>query len=622
MAHKLKTLASICDDHLSLPVETLKLLQETPAIYNIISRISSLLDFQSATLYVIDNADQICAAISIGANSRIYRSEQATNTLAQIATADSWYFLPQGAVLAAFKTSADEMLHYNWHPSDILCLPFSPENIPLTAFLAVSKPRENHVSLSRLQSLQGYIQWLSSEIKQTHLAIQLSNAKALHQRAKAALAAQNRRENAPSPTTESLVLKTEALSEADKHQQIQTELTQRNRELLSLQAAIAATASSLDVPFVLETVTWEVANLLNVEGCTVSEWHKTNDAATIVAKYGLENWWEQSSSAEKDTLCPLKQQVHTEKYAAQITIGQPHLHDADRNYMQQAGIKTLLILPMIFQNEILGIVEIFDSRTERVFSDREISLTQLLANQAATTFINARLYHQAQSELKERKKAQEQITVSLHEKEILLKEIHHRVKNNLQIISSLLFLQSRNIKDDVILQALQESRARVQTMAMIHERLYQSTDLARIDFVEYLRKLANELVRNYNQSTQPTTFKFEGGNILLDINISVPCGLIVNELISNALKHAFPKDPTNFNQDREPNTIFISLMRKNGQIELIVGDNGIGIPSEMDLEHTNSLGMQLVTMLTQQIQGKLELKRSPGTTFTIVFPAQ
>lgn len=622
MAHKLKMLVSTCDNHPLLSVETLKLLQETPAIYDIISRINALLDFQSATLYVIDNADQICAAASVGTNSKIYRSEQAALSLANIATAENWYFLPQGAVLAAFKTSADEMLHYNWHPSDILCLPFSPENIPLTAFLAVSRPRENRVSSSRLQALYGYIQWLSSEVKQTHLTMQLSNAEALHQRAEAALAAQNRRENAPSPSTDNLVLKTEPLSEADKHQQIQTELTQRNRELLSLQAAIAATASSLDVPFVLETVTWEVTNLLNVEGCTVSEWHQTNDAATIVAKYGLENWWEQSASAEKDTLCPLKQQVHAEKYAAQITIGQPDLRPADRDYMQQAGIKTLLVLPMIFQNEILGIVEIFDSQSERVFSDREISLTQLLANQAATTLTNARLYHQAQCELKERKKAQEQITASLHEKEILLKEIHHRVKNNLQIISSLLFLQSRNIKDDIVLQALQESRARVQTMAMIHENLYQSSDLARIDFVEYLRKLTNELVRNYNHSTQPVNFNFEGGNILLDINISVPCGLIVNELVSNTLKHAFSKDPTTPNPNGEPNTISISLMRKNGQVELIVSDNGIGIPPEMDLEHTNSLGMQLVTMLTQQIQGKLELKRSPGTTFTIVFPAQ
>jgi len=609
VAQKLQDLVSECENHPSLPPQTVELLQNTAAVHDIVLRINAFLDFQSVALTVVDDTDQLCVAASFGAVPKIRRGVQ-TSSLIEIATQNDWIFLPQGAVVASFKTSADELIKYNWHPDDVLCIPLAETDVPLTALLTVARPRENRVYAKNIQALYGVVRWLTAEFEKTFLEMKLAQTEAMHKRAEAALAAQKRRETAPPP---------DAIPEIPKNtgnQQLQEELLQRNRELLSLQAAVAATTSSLDMPFVLETVTWEVANLLNVEGCTVSEINQADGTAAVVAKYGLENWWEQGSEMEADALYPLKRQILSEKYAAQITVSQPDIQRADREYMQQKGMKTLLVLPMVFQDEVVGMIEIFDTRQERTFTDREISLTQLLVNQAATAIAHARLYRQMQKELTERKKTQAQIAASLREKEILLKEIHHRVKNNLQVVSSLLFLQTRFVEDETVLKVLQESRSRVRTMAMIHEKLYRSDDFARIDFLEYLRTLTAELVSTYNRSEQSVAVRTEGDEVLLTINVAVPCGLIVNELVANALQHAFPPDREITAGDK----ISISLKRREDTVELMVCDNGTGLPPDVDLENTGSLGMQLVLMLTRQLRGEMTVEREHGTKFILTFP--
>lgn len=620
MAQNLQTLIPACDEYPALPAATQAVLQRASAIYDVVLRINAFLDFQSVALLVVDQAGNLCVAASFGDIPKIYRAVQPTFSITEIADGDDWFFLPQGALTAAMKVAADELLRYNWHPDDVLCVPVSNSEIPLTAFLGLGKPRDHRVVPKNMQALHGCVRWLMTEFENAHLLEKLSQADAARQRAEAALAAQKRRTGTltlpslppePPPPGQNGITKNDG--------DIEIELLQRNRELLSLQAAISATASSLDVPFVLETVTWEVANLLNVEGCTVSEWHETDDAAMIIAKYGLENWWEQGEAVGEDTIYPLKRQVITEKYAAQATINQPDIRRDDRAYMTQAGLKTILLLPMIFQNDVLGTIEVFDTETERIFTDREISLAQLLANQAATALANARLYRQAQTELIERKKANEKIAASLREKEILLKEIHHRVKNNLQVISSLLYLQSRHVEEPTVLQVLQESRTRVQTMAMIHEKLYQTEDLAEIDFAEYLRSLTRELVFSYRQTAQQVEITIEGGDVRLDINTAVPCGLIVNELVSNALKHAFPPEKASADGDAA-NEIKISLKRQQDEITLCVRDNGVGIPEDVGVKKSDSLGMQLVTMLARQIHGTVTIERDNGTAFAIVFP--
>ena len=209
------------------------------------------------------------------------------------------------------------------------------------------------------------------------------------------------------------------------------------------------------------------------------------------------------------------------------------------------------------------------------------------------------------------KKAEEKIEESLSEKEMLLKEIHHRVKNNLSVISSLLNLQSGYIKDNEDLELFRESQTRAKSMALIHERLYQSEDLKRIDFSDYIKTLSQDLFRTYAADPTRIHLKMDLESILLDINTSIPLGLILNELVSNSMKYAFPDD--------EKGEINIKLRSKDDQYTLIVSDNGVGIPPEIDFDKIESLGLQLVKSLTNQIDGTLELDRGQGTTYTIQF---
>jgi PAS domain S-box-containing protein len=211
----------------------------------------------------------------------------------------------------------------------------------------------------------------------------------------------------------------------------------------------------------------------------------------------------------------------------------------------------------------------------------------------------------------ERKQMEEQISQSLEEKEMLLREIHHRVKNNLMVISSLLNLQSQYIKDEEALGIFKESQSRARSMAIIHERLYQSTDLKRIDFGEYIQTLAMELFRTYQGDPGLIKMKINVENLEIDINTTVPLGLIVNELVSNCLKHAFP--------DGKKGDININFHKINDEYVLKVCDTGVGFPEDLDFKKTESLGLQLVTNLTGQIDGKIELDRSHGTEFTIKF---
>lgn len=208
------------------------------------------------------------------------------------------------------------------------------------------------------------------------------------------------------------------------------------------------------------------------------------------------------------------------------------------------------------------------------------------------------------------RKRSEKIKQSLKEKEILLQEIHHRVKNNIQVISSLLNLQSRHIKDKKYADMLKESQDRIQSMGLIHEKLYRSGNLARINFNEYITDLVKSLFRSYGASARDIALNIEG-NVFLGIDTAIPCGLIINELVSNALKHAFPHG------GGEITIVFRSF---NGCIELVVRDNGIGMPDNIDFKTTESLGLHLVTILAEdQLGGEITLDKSEGTAFHIIF---
>ncbi len=215
------------------------------------------------------------------------------------------------------------------------------------------------------------------------------------------------------------------------------------------------------------------------------------------------------------------------------------------------------------------------------------------------------------SEIADHKWAEQQIKASLQEKEVLLKEIHHRVKNNLQIISSLLNLQTGYIEDEKTLEILKAGESRVASMAMIHEQLYLSGDLAKVNFTEYIENLVANLFNSYNVNSEAIALKINVDNVNLKLDAAIHCGLIINELISNSLKYAFPAG--------KEGEICIDFYRNNNHFILTVSDNGIGFPKDLDFHNTASLGLQIVTALTNQLEGMIELNRDRGTEFKILF---
>jgi PAS domain S-box-containing protein len=211
----------------------------------------------------------------------------------------------------------------------------------------------------------------------------------------------------------------------------------------------------------------------------------------------------------------------------------------------------------------------------------------------------------------ERKLAEEQIMASLKEKEVMLKEIHHRVKNNLQVISSLLSIQSRYLADPRDAKLFQESQDRVKSMALVHEKLYQSSDLASIDFSSYIERLVTNLFRSYSGNNGNVNLHMDIRDIFLNVDTAVPCGLIVNELVTNALKYAFPGG--------RDGTVTVSMRIEGDYYVLEVSDDGVGMTPGFDIEKSQSLGLQLVTMLVSQIDGKIMTDISIGTKYIIRF---
>ena len=212
-----------------------------------------------------------------------------------------------------------------------------------------------------------------------------------------------------------------------------------------------------------------------------------------------------------------------------------------------------------------------------------------------------------------RRNAEAEIKKSLKEKETLLKEIHHRVKNNLTVISSLLNLQSHYIKDKDDLIMFKESQSRAKSMALIHQKIYSSKDLKRINFGDYIRTLSNEIFHSYVHDSNIVKLNLDVEDVMLDTDISIPLGLILNELLTNSLKYAFPPDAI------DNGNIYVSLLKNVYGYTLSVVDDGIGFSEDIDLESTDSLGLQLINTLTNQIEGKIYLDQGNGTSFKIEF---
>jgi two-component sensor histidine kinase/HAMP domain-containing protein len=216
-------------------------------------------------------------------------------------------------------------------------------------------------------------------------------------------------------------------------------------------------------------------------------------------------------------------------------------------------------------------------------------------------------------QIAERKAAEQQLRASLAEKEVLLKEIHHRVKNNLQVISSLLNLQAHETADPEACRLLHESQGRIRSMALIHEQLYQSEDLARIDFAEYLGRLASHLERSLGAGERQIAVKLDVETVSLPLEQAIPCGMIVNELLTNAIQHGFPQGRSG--------EVRVQFRQENERLVLAVEDNGVGVPAGVVETQGTTLGLKVVRALVRQVHGEMTVEYEGGTRFKVSFGA-
>ncbi len=302
-------------------------------------------------------------------------------------------------------------------------------------------------------------------------------------------------------------------------------------------------------------------------------------------------------------------------------------NECSEMFVKQASVKSQIVIPIIqytdsgktqeinhtdYQktDQLWGLLIVHSCAQYRHWQHEEVDLLKQIANQLAIAIQQANLYGQVQTELHNRQQFEQQLRNELNQKKVLLKEIHHRVKNNLQVMSSILYLQFRNAPSEIKILT-EEYQNRILAMSLIHEQLYRSDDLAHIDFHDYISNLTANLFECYGISSELINIEIEVEDICLSLDQSIPLGLIINELVSNALKYAFPK---------KHGQISISLINKNDQIILTISDNGVGLPEDFDLENADGLGMQLILSLAEQLEGNLSYDGKNGLKIKISFP--
>lgn len=262
-----------------------------------------------------------------------------------------------------------------------------------------------------------------------------------------------------------------------------------------------------------------------------------------------------------------------------------------------------------------GFVELVNTSYSQVDDDREMLERSLELSSVELLQANAELRKTNQllrDEVTERKLAESRLQAALAEKTILLREVHHRVKNNLQIISSLINLQTMRFPDGSLKDAFKLMHNRVRSMAFIHDRLYRSENFSAVDMAEHFRDFIPQIANSFIDVSRHVRYVIDAKSLLLNIDKAVPCGLLINELITNAFKHAFPC--------RDCGEIRIILRREGADAVIAVEDNGQGLPEDFNVESTDSLGMQLIKALTLQLKGRLTVSSNGGTSFQVNFP--
>lgn len=395
-------------------------------------------------------------------------------------------------------------------------------------------------------------------------------------------------------------------------QQREQALRQRVDQEQALSRVIKAIRQSLELNAIFATATVEVAQLLQVDRSAVVQYLPERQCWEHIAEHrhnpALPNM-AGTEIADQDN--PIAAQLKQFKV---VRIDDSNtLEDEINQKIAQIFPGSWLLVPLIVDQSLWGSFSLFRAKQISPWTEEQVGLVQTIADQLAIAIQQAQAFERAQTELAERQQAETHLRAALAEKEVLLKEIHHRVKNNLQIVSGLLQLQAHNLQDSPAVHALRESQSRVESMALIHKKLYISSDLEQIDAADYIQSLATSLLTTYKVSPGAIALQVDVEPVILSLDQGIPCGLIINELVSNALKYAFPTS--------QPGKIQIQLRQVGHELELIIQDDGVGLPDHLDLNNIQSLGLSLVYALsTEQLEGSLAVDHSLGTTFKIKFP--
>lgn len=361
-------------------------------------------------------------------------------------------------------------------------------------------------------------------------------------------------------------------------------------------------ANIYDKQKTLNKITETVSKTLNVD--RVSVWFFNEDKTELKCAdlyIPIENVHEQN---QKLTSSDYPIYMNALKKSPNITADDVMKNKATselkKSYLEPNNIKSMMDIPIWLEGEIYGVLCHEQTEYMRKWTydeqDFAISVSYIISLSLEAT---------------KRENAQKQIINSLEEKNILIREIHHRVKNNMQIISSLLSLQASTIENPEMKNMFNESQNRVRSMSMIHEQLYQRDDLSKIDFNIYVNGLIKSLFQIYTISVKKVSWKVDIDEVKLGLETAIPCGLIINELVSNSLKHAF--------KEGKMGEILVKMEKHDETITLIVSDNGVGLPDDFSIDAQPTLGLKLVTTLINQLDGKLDIHNKDNTTFTLNF---
>ena len=415
-----------------------------------------------------------------------------------------------------------------------------------------------------------------------------------------------------------------AIQQTSLYQQLQLELGDRQRaeQLIRQQAGresllhdlMQRIRQSLDLPTIFDVATLEIRQFLQADRVGIFKFapeSNFNDGEFVAESVVPE--FDSVVAAKFHDDCfgdQYAQSYHYGKFQAVDDIYNAGLHQCHIDILSVFQIRANLVVPLLSGTNLWGLLCIHQCTSPRHWETEEISLVQQFSNQLAIAIQQASLYQQVQEELAHKEALYLQLANELHQKKVLLKEVHHRVKNNLQVMSSLLRMQFRKTTPELKV-LIEEYQNRIQSMALIHAQLHNNEDLANINFQEYISDLMANLFQCYVNHSEHIEYKLDVINIFLPLEQSISLGLIINELISNSLKYAFPHGSGEIN---------IQLTQTENQYHLIVADDGIGLPPDLDLASSETLGMQLVHSLTDQLEGTLLYNGKKGTKFQVFFP--